>query len=201
MQSKLIGTLAHDIRNPLAAARLGIEMFSLKPGAEHIARVQKMTMKSVDKALDMIEGLLDSITVNAGEGMMLVFSETDIFPDIQTIYEEANTVYDEEIILDCKDKEINGILIAEIVELRYRPYNQFSKIRVFVFIFWQKSLCIDIQKVREHFITRDLFANNLFALVDLLDTNFDDILYLRFIFAFIKQRFVEFTIQNGIFML
>ena len=112
MQSKLIGTLAHDIRNPLAAARLGIEMFSLKPGAEHIARVQKMTMKSVDKALDMIEGLLDSITVNAGEGMMLVFSESDIFPDIQTIYEEANTVYDEEIILDCKDKEINGIFDA-----------------------------------------------------------------------------------------
>ena len=115
MQSKLVGTLAHDIRNPLAAARLGIEMFSLRTGAEHVAKVQKMTMKSVDKALEMIEGLLDSITVSAGEGMMLVFTESNIYPDIQTIYEEACTVHSEEIILECKDKKLNGIFDATAI--------------------------------------------------------------------------------------
>lgn len=115
MQSKLIGTLAHDIRNPLSAARLGIEMFSMRTGAEHVERVQKMTMKSVDKALEMIEGLLDSITVNAGEGMMLVFTESNIYTDIKTVYDEACSLNSEKFILDCPDNKITGIFDATAI--------------------------------------------------------------------------------------
>lgn len=109
MQNKLIGTLAHDIRNPLAAARLGIEMFGLKPGDDHRNKVKKMTMNSIDKALNMVEGLLDSITVKAGEGMMLVFSEINLYPHIQTIISEARNAYPENFVLECNDEELNGI--------------------------------------------------------------------------------------------
>lgn len=112
MQSKLIGTLAHDIRNPLAAARLGVEMFGLKPGQEHHLKVKKSTMNSIDKALQMVEGLLDSITVKAGEGMMLVFSEVNLYSDIETIHNEACDVYSEDFILECKDEKLNGIFDA-----------------------------------------------------------------------------------------
>ena len=115
MQSKLIGTLAHDIRNPLAAARLGVEMFGMKPGQEFHDRVKKNTMNSIDKALNMAEGLLDSITVKAGEGMMLVFSEVDLYSDIKTIHEEAIEVYSEEFILDCDSKELQGIFDATAI--------------------------------------------------------------------------------------
>lgn len=115
MQNKLIGTLAHDIRNPLSAARLGIEMLDLKAGPERVERMRKMSMYSVDKALHMIEGLLDSISVKAGEGMMLSFSEINLFSDIRTIYEEAEEIYSEKIIFECADKELNGIFDATAI--------------------------------------------------------------------------------------
>ena len=58
MQSKLVATLAHDIRNPLSAARLGIEMLNMENSDQDRAlRVKKMTMGSVNKALQMLEGL------------------------------------------------------------------------------------------------------------------------------------------------
>lgn len=115
MQNKLIGTLAHDIRNPLAAARLGVEMLGTNAEKDRVERVKKMTMNGIDKSLQMLEGLLDSISVKAGEGMMLTFSEMNLYPDIETICEEACTVYSEKIVLECEDKEINGIFDATAV--------------------------------------------------------------------------------------
>jgi len=115
MQNKLIGTLAHDIRNPLAAARLGIEMLDIKAGPERVARMRKMSMNSVDKALSMVEGLLDSISVQAGEGMMLNFSEMNLYTDIKTIHQEACEVYSEKIILECNDEELNGVFDATAI--------------------------------------------------------------------------------------
>lgn len=102
MQNKLLGTLAHDIRNPLAAARMAIEMLDYPAGEERFKKVKKMSYNSVNKAIDLIEGLLDSITVKAGEGIMLSFTEMDINEDIQTVYEEACDVFSEEIILGKK---------------------------------------------------------------------------------------------------
>jgi len=115
MQHKLIGTLAHDIRNPLSAARLGIEMLDLDTSPGRIQKVKKMTMNSVDKALDMVEGLLDSISIKAGEGMMLTYSEINLFPEIKTIHEEAKEVYSEEITLECKDEDLHGIFDATAI--------------------------------------------------------------------------------------
>tara|TARA_B100000929_G_scaffold290868_1_gene286341 strand:- start:810 stop:1958 length:1149 start_codon:yes stop_codon:yes gene_type:complete len=115
MQNKLIGTLAHDIRNPLSAARLGIEMLDIKAGPERVARMRKLSMNSVDKALNMVEGLLDSISVKAGEGMMLNFSEMNLYGDIETIYREACEVYSEKIVLECEDKELNGVFDATAI--------------------------------------------------------------------------------------
>jgi len=109
MQNKLLGTLAHDIRNPLAAARMAIEMLDYSAGEERFKKVKKMSYNSVNKAIDLIEGLLDSITVKAGEGIMLSFTEMDINEDIQTVYEEACDVFSEEIILEKKDEPINGV--------------------------------------------------------------------------------------------
>jgi hypothetical protein len=115
MQNKLIGTLAHDIRNPLAAARMAIEMINYDAGEDRLKKVKRMSYNSVNKAIDLIEGLLESITVKAGEGIMLSFSEMDLNADIQTVYEEACEIYSEEIILEKKDEPINGIFDATAI--------------------------------------------------------------------------------------
>lgn len=115
MQHKLIGTLAHDIRNPLAAARMAIEMLDYKAGEERFKKVKKMSYNSVNKAIDLIEGLLDSITVKAGEGIMLSFTQMDLSADIQTVYDEACEVFSEEIILEKKEEAIEGVFDATAI--------------------------------------------------------------------------------------
>ena len=68
-----------------------------------------MTWNSLNKTIQLVEGLLESITIKAGEGMMLSFQQVNLYEDIQTVYAEACEVYDEEIILECEEKDLNGI--------------------------------------------------------------------------------------------
>lgn len=115
MQNKLVGTLAHDIRNPLAAARMAIEMLDYKAGEERFKKVKKMSFNCVNKSIDLVEGLLDSITVRAGEGIMLSFSELNLYENIKTVYEEACDIFDENIVFECEDKNLKGVYDATAV--------------------------------------------------------------------------------------
>lgn len=115
MQNKLIGTLAHDIRNPLAAARMAIEMLEHEAGKDRLKKVKKMTWNSLNKSIQLVEGLLDSIKVRAGEGIMLTFEEVDLYEDIQTVHAEACEVYTEEIILNCVDEGLDGVYDATAI--------------------------------------------------------------------------------------
>lgn len=103
IQEKLIGTLAHDLRNPLAAARMAIEMQQIDLDQERFAKVKKMIFNSVNKAIHMIEGFLENIHVKAGEGMQLKFSKSDILSEIKTICLEMKDIYNEEIVFNSNN--------------------------------------------------------------------------------------------------
>ena len=109
MQEKLIGTLAHDIRNPLSAAQMSLAMFEKEDDEEWSEKLLKAAQRSVRKALGLIEGLMDGITVRAGQGIMLNFEESDILMDIQWIYKEAQEVYVSKFILEYEEKPIRGV--------------------------------------------------------------------------------------------
>ncbi|MAQ76566.1 MAG: two-component sensor histidine kinase [Aquimarina sp.] len=109
MQEKLVGTIAHDIRNPLSAAKLSLEMIEQDKSGNYTEKAGIAAKKSVEKALNLIEGLMNGITVKAGEGMMLSFSKTDILKDIEWVVEESKNVYTNPIILHSNAKEITGI--------------------------------------------------------------------------------------------
>jgi K+-sensing histidine kinase KdpD len=109
MQEKLVGTIAHDIRNPLAAAQLSLEMIKQDADGKWAEKMRDTAERSVRKALSLIEGLMNGITVQAGQGMMLNFEEKNLLHDIKWIYEEAKEVYFNEIILNYKDQPIIGV--------------------------------------------------------------------------------------------
>ncbi len=109
MRHKLVGTLAHDMRNPISAALFAIDIMDYKQGEERFNKVKRMTTRSLKKSLDLIEGLLDAISVKAGEGITLDFEELDIMQDILWVKNEANEIYSNEIKLETESKEINGI--------------------------------------------------------------------------------------------
>ncbi|MBK5212827.1 MAG: HAMP domain-containing histidine kinase [Flavobacteriaceae bacterium] len=109
MQEKLIGTLAHDIRNPLSAAQLALQMMEQDKTGKWTEKTRKMAQSSVKKAIDLIEGLMNGISVKAGEGMMLYFEETDLIKDIKLVHAECKEVYTNKINLECEAEKIEGI--------------------------------------------------------------------------------------------
>jgi len=109
MQEKLIGTLAHDIRNPLSVAQLSFELIKSDLEGKWSEKIRSSGEQNVRKALSLIEGLMNGITVKAGEGMMLDFEETDLLEEIEWIQKEANEVYANKIELRCDENEILGV--------------------------------------------------------------------------------------------
>lgn len=109
MQEKLIGTLAHDIRSPLSAAQMSLEMLELDDTQEWRSQMEGAAVRSVRKAISLVEGLMNGITVRAGEGMLLNFDNHNIVEDIRFVFDEAKEMYAHKIILVCPTELINGV--------------------------------------------------------------------------------------------
>ena len=109
-QEKMIGTLAHDIRSPLINTHSLVELMSYETGKEKLETFRQMALLSVHKALKLTEGLLDSITIKAGEGIMLTFAEIDVVDTIAPVYREACEVYSQKIKLECPVREMIAVI-------------------------------------------------------------------------------------------
>lgn len=109
MREKLIGTLAHDLRNPLSAAYLTNDAIHYAHGEERLNKLKEMTGKSLRRSLEMVEGLLDAINVQAGQGMTLNFYEHDIVEDVKLVHWEAKEIYSNEIKLKYDREKVKGI--------------------------------------------------------------------------------------------
>ncbi|GHA27815.1 hypothetical protein GCM10007103_06570 [Salinimicrobium marinum] len=109
MRQKLLGILAHDMRNPISAAYLAISMMNYEDGEERFEKIRKLAKSSMKRSIDLVESLLDSITVEAGEGITLEFTSVDVSESIKSVYNEASEIYSNEIILKCNDEEIVGV--------------------------------------------------------------------------------------------
>lgn len=120
MREKLIGTLAHDIRNPISAAYFALDVIGLDDDKERIKNLKAMGLRSLKKSLDLVEGLLDAISVKAGEGITLNFEEIDILKEIKWVSNEASEIYTNEIVLESKEDKIRGVFdgtaIRRVVE-------------------------------------------------------------------------------------
>jgi signal transduction histidine kinase len=110
MQEKLVGTLAHDLRNPLSTTYSLLDLMAMQKKDVEREMLREMAVRSVQKALKLTEGLLDSVAARAGEGMMLNFAAVDIVQEVKVVYDEACIIYNQPIVLKCGEDEIHGVL-------------------------------------------------------------------------------------------
>lgn len=109
MREKVVGTLAHDLRNPLSAAYLAIDTLEYEHGQERFKKMKRLIRRSMKNSLSLVEGLLDAISIEAGEGMTIEFGETNLMEDIDWVYQEASEIYKNPIELVSEAKEIKGV--------------------------------------------------------------------------------------------
>jgi len=67
MQSEFLFTLAHELRNPLAPIRTGLELMRVQPTAENANKVQGMMQRQVDHMVHLVDDLLDMARLSEGK--------------------------------------------------------------------------------------------------------------------------------------
>lgn len=65
MKSQLLGTAAHDLKNPLNAIRLGADLLSDAPLDDNQRRALSMMQRATDSMTNLISGLLETIRVES----------------------------------------------------------------------------------------------------------------------------------------
>ena len=70
-EQKLLGIVSHDLRNPLASVRLGLETMRRRGiGSEHARTLERME-RSTERMEAIISGLLDVTRIRLGQGLPL----------------------------------------------------------------------------------------------------------------------------------
>jgi PAS domain S-box-containing protein len=67
MQGEFLFTLAHELRNPLAPIRTGLELMRLAPAAASAGKVQAMMQRQVDHIVHLVDDLLDTARLSEGK--------------------------------------------------------------------------------------------------------------------------------------
>lgn len=70
MRSQLLGTAAHDLKNPLNAIRLGADLLNDAPLNEHQRKALNMMLRATDSMTNLITGLLETIRVESTANMV-----------------------------------------------------------------------------------------------------------------------------------
>ena len=102
MRQKLIRIIVHDLRNPISAAYLAVDIAEYGLGEEQYEKIRELTRSSLVRALELIESLLEIISIEAGEGMLVNFSKVDIMNFIKPLHYEASELYPSEVKLEVK---------------------------------------------------------------------------------------------------
>ncbi|NJY63029.1 sensor histidine kinase [Salinimicrobium sp. CDJ15-81-2] len=115
VRQKFIALVAHDMRNPISAALFAMKMMKYEEGEERFELVRSMAVNSLNRSVELIEDLLDSITLEAGEGMTFNFSRQNIVECLTAVHHEAIESYSNKIIFACQKGEIEGIFDGTMV--------------------------------------------------------------------------------------
>ena len=67
MQSEFLFTLAHELRNPLAPIRTGLELMRVNPAVAQSGNVQGMIKRQVDHMVHLVDDLLDMARLSEGK--------------------------------------------------------------------------------------------------------------------------------------
>jgi signal transduction histidine kinase len=100
IRDKFVSTLTHDLRTPLAAAKMAADLIERQ--SENIKVVQSLSLKisnNITRADQMIQDLLDANRLRAGQSLTLDISEVNLETLARETLENLKTVYGDRFVL------------------------------------------------------------------------------------------------------
>jgi signal transduction histidine kinase len=121
LREVFVSTLAHDLRGPLSAAKMGAQQllrFPADPDAQH--KLATRIDGAIDRTDRMIRDLLDANRVRSGMRLPLHLKETDLGSVAKLVVEEVNAAHGHRAVLHS-DESVRGIWDAD--QLRRALWN------------------------------------------------------------------------------
>lgn len=107
LRERFIAALSHDLRTPLAVARLGGEMLARKALDQvQILKISEKIVKNMDRADVMIRNLLDANRLKAGEKLQLEMQECDLNRITQEVLEDLKNMHGDRFLCEVKEQVI-----------------------------------------------------------------------------------------------
>jgi signal transduction histidine kinase len=121
LRERFVSVLAHDLRGPLAAAKMASQILMQHP--EHLDERRDLAMRidrNIDRADRMVRDLLDANRIRAGERLPLRIEECDLGVLAREVYEELFATFGDRFMLEVESR-VRGFWSAE--ELRRAVWN------------------------------------------------------------------------------
>lgn len=85
---RLVGIVSHDLRNPLSAIRTGTDILTMGETDSGRLRISERINQSVDRALELIENLLDFTLTESGRAIPMTLKPVDFHELVSSATEE-----------------------------------------------------------------------------------------------------------------
>lgn len=104
VRERVIGALTHDLRTPLAAAKINAQLLTRKiPTTEMLNKVANRIANNIDRADKMIQDILDASQIKAGEKMSLDIKKYDLNELVMLTVDNLQDIHGARIVFNSKE--------------------------------------------------------------------------------------------------
>jgi signal transduction histidine kinase len=89
-EQRLLGIVSHDLRNPLASIRLGVDLLARSMLSEHQLRTVTRMARSADRMHQLVAGLLDLTRLRAGQQLPISREPSNMHLLVERAVEEVS---------------------------------------------------------------------------------------------------------------
>jgi signal transduction histidine kinase len=104
LREQFVTMLAHDIRNPLSAAKTNAQMILRSPEKkESVMNLATRIVNTIDRTDKLIQDLLDSNLVEMGQMIPLKIEECNLNTIVNSAMDEATAIYGKRFVLESEN--------------------------------------------------------------------------------------------------
>lgn len=93
LREQLIAVLGHDLRNPLSAMSLAVEMLETISPGENIADLVATLKRSGFRMTELVKNIMDFARTRLGEGIILNRQDVNLKPVLEQVIKELRLIY------------------------------------------------------------------------------------------------------------
>ncbi|RKH50535.1 sensor histidine kinase [Corallococcus llansteffanensis] len=122
LRERFVSVLAHDLRGPLAAAKMSAQMLTRFPERLDERRdLASRIDRNLERADRMVRDLLDANRIRAGERLPLRLDDCDLGNIAREVVDELNSIHGDRFFLKTESQPVRGIWSCD--ELRRALWN------------------------------------------------------------------------------